>query len=354
MTTSSFVTINVGAAPNDGTGDNLREAFIKVNNNFANITSNGENVGNLVASGTIDATGGITTGSDLSVSGNIYLNKNLTANSGIYAVSTYTGSYTDGVIVDYTTGTGRISVGSADGLTIYNGGLASTALLSIDQYGNTNVSGNLYAGGGNLQLQTNGFLYNSPRWGTQSLQQARGLVQSQQYFVLNSNVTIASATGDQKIFNVNAYVSSGTIYEFEAMFALVRAAGTTAHTISFNLGTGTSGLATFNWVNYQFLSSNAAPSISGATNITSTASETSVGFANVATNVVIATTTVTSALDVWAKIKGTFSVNSGGWISPKLALSAAPGGVYYTQAGSSIRISPLAVNGANVSIGSWA
>ena len=30
-------TINIGNAANDGTGDDLREAFIKVNNNFADL-----------------------------------------------------------------------------------------------------------------------------------------------------------------------------------------------------------------------------------------------------------------------------------------------------------------------------
>ena len=30
-------TINVGNIPNDGTGDDLREAFVKVNNNFSEV-----------------------------------------------------------------------------------------------------------------------------------------------------------------------------------------------------------------------------------------------------------------------------------------------------------------------------
>ena len=32
-------TINIGTIANDGTGDDLREAFIKVNNNFSELAS---------------------------------------------------------------------------------------------------------------------------------------------------------------------------------------------------------------------------------------------------------------------------------------------------------------------------
>ena len=34
-----IISINDGARPNDGTGDDIRDAFIKVNNNFGNISS---------------------------------------------------------------------------------------------------------------------------------------------------------------------------------------------------------------------------------------------------------------------------------------------------------------------------
>jgi hypothetical protein len=34
---STFANINIGSAPNDGTGDPLRNAFDKINHNFSNI-----------------------------------------------------------------------------------------------------------------------------------------------------------------------------------------------------------------------------------------------------------------------------------------------------------------------------
>ena len=60
-----------------------------------------------------------------------------TASAGWYAQSAFAGTFSDGIVVDYTTGTGRITVGSADGVTIYNGGTgARSALLNLDSSGN--------------------------------------------------------------------------------------------------------------------------------------------------------------------------------------------------------------------------
>ena len=60
-----------------------------------------------------------------------------TASAGWYAQSAFAGTFSDGIVVDYTTGTGRITVGSSDGVTIYNGGTgARSALLNLDSSGN--------------------------------------------------------------------------------------------------------------------------------------------------------------------------------------------------------------------------
>ena len=62
------------------------------------------------------------------------------SSGSFYGQSTYTGSYTDGIVVDYTTGTGRITVGSADGLKIRNGGTGSPVdLVTVDSSGNVGI-----------------------------------------------------------------------------------------------------------------------------------------------------------------------------------------------------------------------
>lgn len=49
ITVQNFETVDVGASANDGTGDSLREAFVKVNTNFDWISNTGFNAGNIKA-----------------------------------------------------------------------------------------------------------------------------------------------------------------------------------------------------------------------------------------------------------------------------------------------------------------
>jgi hypothetical protein len=48
ITTRGFANVNVGSSANDGTGDDLRSAFIRVNENFSNVTSTGFSSPNVV------------------------------------------------------------------------------------------------------------------------------------------------------------------------------------------------------------------------------------------------------------------------------------------------------------------
>ena len=70
ISTQSFLTINVGTTANDGTGDDLRTAFIKVNDNFQYMGNTGFNAGNIAATGI--------TATSLSVTGLTTITGNLT------------------------------------------------------------------------------------------------------------------------------------------------------------------------------------------------------------------------------------------------------------------------------------
>jgi hypothetical protein len=66
------------------------------------------------------------------------------ATGGYLAEGDFGNSFVDGAILDYVTGLGRITVGDADGLTIYNGGTASrTALMTVAATGNLTTTGTL-------------------------------------------------------------------------------------------------------------------------------------------------------------------------------------------------------------------
>ena len=58
------------------------------------------------------------------------------ASGGLYAQGAFSGTYTDGIVVDYTSTLGRISVGGTDGLAFYNGGVANTELMRLSSSGN--------------------------------------------------------------------------------------------------------------------------------------------------------------------------------------------------------------------------
>ena len=61
----------------------------------------------------------------------------ITATGGYLSTGSFNNSFLDGTIVDYVTGNGRVTVGPADGFTIYTGGTsARTALMTLDSSGN--------------------------------------------------------------------------------------------------------------------------------------------------------------------------------------------------------------------------
>lgn len=76
ISTEQFVTIAVGTTANDGTGDLLRDAFIKVNNNFANITDIGIDIGNINCQGAFESDSNVSTTAYFvgNVAGNLYGN----------------------------------------------------------------------------------------------------------------------------------------------------------------------------------------------------------------------------------------------------------------------------------------
>ena len=61
--------------------------------------------------------------------------KGVSASGGLYAANTFTGTYTDGIVVDYSSGQGRISVGPSDGIGFYNSGVANVSLMNISSSG---------------------------------------------------------------------------------------------------------------------------------------------------------------------------------------------------------------------------
>ena len=123
-------------------------------------------IGTVTAASTV---GGVITGSSVSVTGNVTGGNLISTGfvqsaNGLESTSTYPGPYTDGIVVDYLTGNGRISTGAADGLIIYNGGVANTALVTISSGGALTLNGSAanatFTTGGNANIGNATFFVN--------------------------------------------------------------------------------------------------------------------------------------------------------------------------------------------------
>ena len=131
ITTAQFIAINTGLVANDGTGDDLRTAFTKVNDAFANIADVGFSAGNISVAGAIEMSGNITAGNVSAT--NLYGLIRTPTQSQITALGTLTGANISGV-THITDTTNALQYNS--GALIVDGGMG----IAKDVY----IQGNLY------------------------------------------------------------------------------------------------------------------------------------------------------------------------------------------------------------------
>ena len=149
---SNYVPINVGQAPNDGTGTDIRDAFITVDSNFQNISvqlnspyqdwlnANVAGTTNLNIANIASLTATQTVINTADIVGNIYAN-NVIANTGLYSsgITTLTGNTTVGNIL--ITGT-PVFAGANVKISTH---ITPTSNVSYDLGSPTNFFRNIYA-----------------------------------------------------------------------------------------------------------------------------------------------------------------------------------------------------------------
>ena len=224
-------------------------------------------------------------------------------------------------------------------------GITTPPTLTL-QAGTTTAAPLLFTSGSLLTTPTAGamgydgkVLYVTPQ-GTQ-----RGVVPGAQFFRLDAGLAGANVNTAQSTFGVGVTLSASTVYEFEAVLAFSKSAGTTSHT--FGIGFG--GTATINNIAYS--------GFAGAfTSATPTGTDTSprIYLANSASNLAITSAVTSAAITQIVQFRGSVSINAGGTFIPQYTLSAAPGGAYTTAAGSYFLIYPVGASGANINVGAWA
>ena len=135
---SSFSAGTTGFTPSTATtGAVTLAGTLNIANGGTGITSFGTGVQTALGQN-VTGSGGIalaTSPSFTTPSLGVATGTSLQVTSGLYSTSSYGGSFTDGIVVDYITGTGRFSVGTADGFAWYNGGVANTSIMTLSSAG---------------------------------------------------------------------------------------------------------------------------------------------------------------------------------------------------------------------------
>jgi len=155
ISTEPFVFVNTGTSANDGTGDSLRAAFVKVNENFANIENVGFDAANIFVTGTVQS-------SNLLVSAGVVLGNTaaIAFPDAIINAVTNANSYSQFNIQNVNSGTRA----SSDLIATTSDGTDSFGYIDLGINGNNYSStswtisgardGYVYINGGNLTLGT--------------------------------------------------------------------------------------------------------------------------------------------------------------------------------------------------------
>jgi hypothetical protein len=254
------------------------------------------------------------------------------------------------------TATGNIAGGN---LILSTGGIiSSTGLISTTgniSAGNVNSYVTLPAGtasqspllfsAGNIQIipPTAGAMSYDGRVFYATPQDAeRGLVVTEQVFVLNGNYTLVDQTALQSMFGKSVSLSSNTRYAYRLLGVVYK----TTNNISLQYATQGNVV----------LASHSYQTTTTASSTLATISTPSV-LRNVLTTGYGTAVTVSAALNGTGyyslTVNGVLDVTTGGTWIPEIGFTGSPGAGSYTAASSSIEVWPIGPSGANVSIGNW-
>lgn len=223
-----FSNVNVGTAPNDGTGDSLRTSFIKVNENFQDILSIWPNISQNEIFADITSTYISTFNlvEATTVSANTF-----TADSGNIAIATSNVNIGTGNLV---VGGTITSIGNINAPTI-NGNVVGSSAAFTGAVSATTISGNVLATTGTFTSNINGSSSN----------------------LISINHIIRSPTGN----SLNTPINGGSnAYEF-----VLNPNGNVGSTVAFSINTGTNVIGSLNatitaGVDITYMVFNAGPS----------------------------------------------------------------------------------------------
>lgn len=171
----------------------------------------------------------------------------------------------------------------------------------------------------------------------------RGLVASAQYYRLQNSLSLQSSTSPQPILGVGVTLSSNTVYEFAAYFAMIKTTTTTSHTHGISFG-GTSIVDDIGYSIIRYFDTGGFSTVG---------SPAYTGFIRTASNTALIGPSASATNYQTLQLIGNVSISQGGTFIPQLTITAL-GPIYTIQPNSYFSIRPVGTVGVNTSIGTWA
>jgi hypothetical protein len=305
-----------------------------LNRALTNFTSADINTDDITATGNITATGVGKTAAFTTV----------TATGNITA----TGNTAGGNLV---TGGRVVSTGNVVGGNLVTGGLVTATGNVVG----LNINGFIYPTAGTTSAPaldfTAGSLLTTPAAGafeydgtvfySTPVANQRGVSPSAFVRVQVNNNTLSDTTSAQAVFSSPSAIglAASTAYQFEAVYYITRAAGTTSHTTSV-LFNATSALTSIAYV----------ADATTSTGVALTALSRIYGTATTGVVVTGASTSATENLVI--TLRGIIKTNAATTLTPQFQYSAAPGGAPTVLANSYFKLIPLGTSSV-ISVGNW-
>ena len=128
--------VNIGTTANDGTGDPLRNAFDKINDNFNELYQSLGDGDDLTID--IDSDGNIDIANDLNVDGDVVVTGDLTVNGTTTTINTETVEFEDNILnLNRTQADPDTATATTSGISIYRGTVNPEASFIFDETDDT-------------------------------------------------------------------------------------------------------------------------------------------------------------------------------------------------------------------------
>lgn len=172
---------------------------------------------------------------------------------------------------------------------------------------------------------------------------SRQVINAEQISILAADRTGSDVNTAQAVFGSGEDVitlAASTTYEFEALYYITRAAGTTSHTAGVLFAVGGS-LTSIDYL----------AQVTNPTGNALAAVQQIIGSAATLVTLTAANTSATENLQIW--LRGTIRTNAAGTITPQFQFSAAPGGAPTIKRNSFFRCWPIGTDTV-AKVGNWA